>query len=237
MGVGQGFYWERSQRSPLEPVMKSNLQHQSTLSPALALLIAADSAFPEGAGDRIRIQALDDVLTGAIRCKAKFDVNDGPRIEAARIEVRTCVGVFRPLDPRWYHDAAIVGGTYARMWEKHFGYKPFIAPEAWRGDYQEAPLQKQRIVPGLAILLPETEPESGLQTFRGAAVWWCTNLDYPKDRIHLCRYRSEPSTNMRRPSDIRDPAARVPARRKTILRAEWQEITDALVIQREAAAA
>jgi hypothetical protein len=206
-------------------------------SPALALLIAADAAFPRGAGDRNRIQALDDVLTGAIRCKAKFDVNDGPRIEAARINVNTCVGVFRPLDPRWYHEAAVIGGTYARMWEKHFDYKPFIAPEAWRGEYQETPLQKQRIVPGLAILLPETEQESGLQTFRGAAVWWCTNLDYPKDRVLLSRYRTEPSLNIRRPSEIRDPAKRTPARRKTITRAEWQALMDSVVVQREAAAA
>lgn len=208
-----------------------------TTSPALALLLAANNAFPSGAGDRVRVQALDDVLTGAIRCKAKFDVNDGPRIEAARIGVQTCVGVFRPLDSRWYHDAAIIGGTYARMWEKHYGYKPFIAPEAWRGEYQEAPLQKQRIVPGLAILLPETEPDSDLQTFRGSAVWWCTNLDYPKDRVLLSRYRTEPSLTIRRPSDIRDPAKRTPARRKTVLRSEWQEIADAMVIQREAAAA
>ena len=209
----------------------------TTTSPALALLIAAHKAFPTGAGDRNRIQALDSVLHGAINCKAKFDVNDGPRIESARIGVQTCVGVFRPLDPRWYHDAAIIGGSYARMWEKHFGYKPFIAPEAWRGQHQDAPLQKQRVVPGLAILLPETEPDSDLQTFRGAAVWWCTNLDYPKDRVLLSRYRSEPSINIRRPCDIRDPAKRTPARRKTILRNEWQELADSVVIQREAAAA
>ena len=221
--------------------MKTTTLQQAQLSPALALLIAADAAFPEGAGDRNRIQALDDVLTGAIRCKAKFDVNDGPRIEAARLGIETCVGVFRPLDSRWYHEAAVIGGTYARMWEKHSGYKPFIAPEAWRGGRLEAPLQKQRLVPGLAILLPETESETesetGLQTFRGAAVWWCTNLDYPKDRVILCRYRAEPSMNIRRPSEIRDPAARVPARRKTILRSEWQDLTDGVVIQREAAAA
>lgn len=209
----------------------------NSFSPALTLLVDASAAFPYGASERNRILYMNKVLALALRCKAEFDVNDGQHIEAAKISINTRFGVFRPLDPRWYRDAAIIGGTYARMWEKHFGYKPFITPEAWRGEYQETPLQNQRVVPGLAILLPETEPDSGLQTFRGAAVWWCTNLDYQKDRVHLSRYRIDESPNLRRPSEIRDKAKRVPARRKTILRSEWQDAVGTVVIQREQAAA
>lgn len=211
-------------------------QNPSTpISNGLALLLAADAAFARGAGDRNRIKAMDDVLSAAITCKARFDVNDGARIEKAPIAIRTCVGVFRPLDPRWYHKAAIAGGTYARMWEKHHGFKPFVAPEAWRGENpRESPLLRQRLVPGVAIVLEDDAPDDALQTHAGGAVWWCTNLDVARDRIMLCRYAGE---GLRQPWMYFDREQRRPVRRMTIIRAQWDELMRTLVVSNKAAAA
>lgn len=205
-------------------------------SPGLALLVASRGAFPSSMGDRPGIAAINSILDMAISNRVKFDINDGQSIVDAHLEARTCVGVFRPLDQHWYEKAAIAGGTFARMWEKHFGHKPFVAVEAWCGDNAQ-PLQKQRVAPGLAILLPDSEPGDGLQTFDGSAVWWCTSLDFSKDRVTLCRYRTTPAHHMRRPSQMTDGAARVPVRRMTILRSEWDHFAKTIVVHRNIAAA
>ena len=205
-------------------------------SPGLALLVASRGAFPSSMGDRPGIAAINSILDMAISNRVKFDINDGQSIVDAHLEARTCVGVFRPLDQHWYEKAAIAGGTFARMWEKHFGHKPFVAVEAWCGDNAQ-PLQKQRVAPGLAILLPDSEPGDGLQTFDGSAVWWCTSLDFSKDRVTLCRYRTTPAHHMRRPSQMTDGAARVPVRRMTILRSEWDHFAKTIVVHHNIAAA
>lgn len=213
-----------------------NTKAAAAPSPGLALLIAATYAFPKSLGDRARSAAMNSILDIAVANRVRFDVNDGSAIRDAGLDMRTCVGVFRPLDQHWYEKAAIAGGTFARMWEKHFGHKPFVAVEAWCGDNAQ-PLQKQRVAPGLAILLPDSEPGDGLQTFDGSAVWWCTSLDFSKDRVTLCRYRTTPAHHMRRPSHMTDGAARVPVRRMTILRSEWDHFAKTIVVHRNIAAA
>ncbi|NLF19584.1 MAG: hypothetical protein GX595_20330, partial [Lentisphaerae bacterium] len=60
-----------------------------SLSPGLALLLAAHAAFPPAAGDRNRTAAMDAVLESAIGCKARFDIDDGRRIEDAGLEIRS----------------------------------------------------------------------------------------------------------------------------------------------------
>lgn len=201
-----------------------------SLSPGLALLLSANAAFPSAAGDRNRTAAMDAVLESAIGCKARFDIDDGRRIEDARLEIRSCVGVFRPLDSRWYHLAARTGGTYARMWERHHGFKPFLAPEAFSADRShKGPLARQRIVPHVGILLPEDEPEAGLQVKDGAALWWCTNLDRCKDRVLLCRYLSGGPWA---PWQAFEERLRRPVRRKTVLRSQWSEFAQGIVLQR-----
>lgn len=205
------------------------------ISRGLALLLAAHAAFPRGAGDRNRIQAMHDLLSNAIACKVQFNVDDGPQIKAAGIGIQTSVGVFRPLDDVWYYRAAIAGGTYARMWEAHHGVKPFLVPEAWRGEgSREVPLQRQRVAPGLAILLPDDDREPGLQLHGGSAVWWCTKVDFDSDRVHLCRY---PGSFMRNPRNAFDANARKPARRKAISRIQWNEFVKTIAVQRPAKAA
>lgn len=199
-------------------------------SPGLALLVASRGAFPSSMGDRAGISAINSILDLAISNRVKFDINDGQSIVDAHLEARTCVGIFRPLDQHWYEKAAIAGGSFARMWEKHFGCKPFIAPMAWRGGNLGPPLKKQRMAPGLAILLPESEPERGLQAFFGSAVWWCTSLDFEKDRVNLCRYKTGTSNSIRHPSEIHDPDAGIPVRRMRLDRSAWGELVKTMIV-------
>jgi hypothetical protein len=189
-------------------------------SPAIAFLIAARDAMPSTLGDRVRIQAMGEAMSIAVRCRFKFNKDDGQALANGRFGIETSVGVFRPLDESYYAEACSHGGTYARMWESWTETKPWMAPRVlsrptYRGGATEV-LADNRVAPGLGILIaspPTQDDEAGLARAGGDQVWWCTSLG--KDEIVICRYRYQ--DGMAYPFQ-RDGA---PARRMKLTRAQW----------------
>ena len=111
-----------------------NTKAAAAPSPGLALLIAATYAFPKSLGDRARSAAMNSILDIAVANRVRFDVNDGSAIQDAGLDMRTCVGVFRPLDQHWYEKAANSGNAYAmgnlsRLYDQGLG-TPIDAAEA-----------------------------------------------------------------------------------------------------------
>lgn len=188
------------------------------LSAGLRFLETAYAALPRTLGDRIAIAAMNDVLAIAIRCRMSFDRDDADRL--SRLNRHTCVGVFRPLDEGWYTSACRAGGTFAAMWERHRGQKPWIAPTVFIGRSTADQLQNSRVAPHMALLLPSGSGDDGPDwpTFAGFEVWWCTSFEHKADTITLCRYRHGGET--------RYPLARdgQPARRRVLRRAAWASL-------------
>jgi len=189
------------------------------MSAGLAFLTAARDAMPSTLGDRVGIQAMCEAMSLAVRCKFKFDKDDAG-VLATQFGIRTCVGVFRPLDESYYSAACVHGGTYARMWESWADMKPWIASNAIAGNCGASrgeSLGENRVAPGVGVLLPLTEADSdvdaGLAQTREAQVWWCTSI--AKDEIVLCRYRFPEG---RRYAFDRDGP---PARRIKLSRPQW----------------
>lgn len=190
------------------------------LSPAVAFLTATKAAMPSTVGDRVRISAMHDAMDIALRCRFKFDKDDADRLK--RFGIKTCVGVFRPLEERYYAVACNHGGTYARMWEAHTGMKPWMAllvlslPDHRNGRGSEV-LNDNRLAVGMGVLIPsDPEDDPDLPRYENAQVWWCTSMT--KDEIVLCRYRLT--------ADRRHPFHRegTPAKKWKLTRAQWEAL-------------
>ena len=153
---------------------------------------------PRTLGDRERVPAMSAALQLAIRNRVVFHVDDGALLD--RLGIRTCVGVFRPMDELYYHWACMAGGTYAAMWEKHHKQRPWKAAHAvmprphhdWQrklGRIQKA----SRVTKHLGVLMPEdfmparsAAEAARFGQYQGYQVWWCTSVT--DEEITLCRY-------------------------------------------------
>ncbi|KWA83963.1 hypothetical protein WL29_21590 [Burkholderia ubonensis] len=192
------------------------------ISAGLAFIQAAAAAMPRTLGDRERIFGLCAIMEQAIRLRFPFDKNDGPELE--RLGIRTCVGVFRPLD--YYSLAVVAGGSYARMWESHFSQKPWVAsraviarPSYGTNNRTLEVLENHRIAEGIPLLLPATgdEPDESLAMYEGYQVWHCTSMS--NDTVTLCRYR--PAGGPRYQGwQFKHPGGH-PAKRMSLTREEW----------------
>ena len=169
---------------------------EKTVSPGLAFMQTFARSCPRTLGDRERCAAMHEAMSLAIRNRFVFALDDAEALN--RLNLRTCVGVFRALD--FYSSACVAGGTYARMWEKHFKQKPWLAAAAvvpQRSAQRQGidrVLHNNRVAPGIGVLLPEAfHPESDddygarFGLYQGQQVWWCTSQN--AERIVLCRYR------------------------------------------------
>lgn len=185
----------------------------TSASPGLAFLQAASSAMPSTLGDRATIAAMNEALSFAIRCKMRFVKTD--LLELLRLRRQTCVGVFRPDSEHFYSGACAAGGTFAGAWEKHFGLKPWIAPEVLEARSPDV-LANNRVGPGLAVLI-DSKVDEDLATFRGKQIWWCTSFD--DSEMILCRYHCDPH-------DTPLVARGKPARRMTLNRSQWEKLFD-----------
>lgn len=222
---------------------KANHDDESATTPraesaGMIFLRATRDAMPSTIGDRVRIQAMCEALSLAIRCKFKFDVADAEKLANrgwGAYSIHTSVGVFRPLDGHYYAEACVHGGTFARMWEQHTGQRPWIAPNVVgcraRGASSVEELGENRVAPGLGVLVhrdPEADDNSLAHT-RDRQVWWCTSSS--KDEIILCRYRFEEGS--------RYPFGRssgAPAKRLKLDRKQWAEFVKEPVRAAEPAA-
>lgn len=195
----------------------------TSVSPGLAFMQAAFNAMPRTLGDRERIAALGDALALAIKCRMVFAKDDIKPL--GRMQQHTCVGVFRPFDDRFYRLACEAGGTFAGLWEKAQGVKPWIAPQVLtRGSADIA--KGNRVAPCMGVLIGTTEEEHGhpliactkfdLAAIQGQQVWWCTSLD--NDHIMLCRYRRHPSGSCLMTDGMK------PARRLKLNREQWKAL-------------
>lgn len=185
--------------------------NNATHSAGLTFMLAAHEGIAKSVGDRERSAALNELLMSAVRLKMGFSPDDMPRLAA--LGMRTCVGVFRPADERFYAQGCISGGTYARMWEKAAGVKPFKAALAGAaGDIK----QDSRVATGLAVLLEGDDSDDLLPRHEGRQVWWVTSVNWANDTINLSRYRLRPDS--RYPFTKNDP----PAKRLTLSRCEWE---------------
>lgn len=199
---------------------KQTSQQQEELSPAVKFLDAFVAAMPRTTGDRAYSSAIHEAMVLAVRNRFQFKIDDAA--ELSRFYHSTCVGVFRPLDMSFYSLACKVGGTYARMWEKHNGMKPWVAQRTLgrvtHHDYWDE-FENTRVAPGMAVLVPvaveNDEPE--LARLRGDQVWWCTSIS--DEYILLCRYRSYYAPKDPHPNPYRTEGA--PVRKRKITRAEW----------------
>lgn len=183
----------------------------TSISPGLAFLQAASNAMPSTLGDRVMIAALNEALSFAIRCKMRFAKADMPKL--VRLRRQTCVGVFRPDDERFYSEACAAGGTFAGAWEKHYGLKPWIAPEVLEARSPDV-MTNNRVAPGLAVLI-DSNAEMELGTFQGKQIWWCTSFD--DSEMFLCRYHCDPN-------DTPLLARGKPARRLILSRSNWADL-------------
>lgn len=194
-------------------------------SAGMQFLRVTRDAMPSTLGDRVRIQAMCEALSLAIRCKFKFDLSDGDKLANrgwGAYSITTSVGVFRPLDEHYYAEACVHGGTFARMWEAHLGRKPWMAPNVVgcrnRGASSVEELGENRVAVGLGVLIPRdpASDDDSLAHTRDRQVWWCTSVS--KDEIVVCRYRFEEG---RRYPFGRQSGA--PAKRLKMDRKQWDE--------------
>lgn len=155
------------------------------LSRGLTFLQAAQRAMPRTLGDRVYSAAMNDLMKIAITCRMAFHRDDGSALH--RLNIRTCVGVFRALDEHWYSSACRHGGTYPAMWEKHHSSKPWIAPRVFTGSVLDG-LHLNRVAPHMALLLPGDDVDLDAPRFEDQQVWHCTSIDRRADTITLCRY-------------------------------------------------
>jgi len=205
----------------------------NAVSKAVRFLMSAFDALPSTVGDRERVAILSNLMSLAITARMVFKSEDGAVLESARIAIRTCAGVFDPLDVHWYYLACQHGGTYARMWESHRRVKPFISAKVYTPE--GVALGGNRIAPGMAVIVRNgagPNAEKGLElerTMEGHAIWWCTSINFAEDRIILCRYRSAaPTRNIGRSSRPHEPTINSPASRLKLDRAAWERLQGAL---------
>lgn len=201
-------------------------------SPGLSFMHAADAALPKSLGDRDSIQALTDAMTIAVRSRFIFAVDDAD--ELRRLSIKTCVGVFRPLDEFYYHLACMFGGTYAKLWEKHHKQKPWVAHTAVLPLHRHHDMQHKlgrtlpanRITTHMGVLMPhsfapeDAEAEAQFGVYHEQQIWWCTSLN--DKEITLCRYRLpvNPEKHYGDAAFIREGK---PARIRKLSREEWAQ--------------
>lgn len=197
---------------------------QSTsVSPGLAFMQAAFNAMPRTLGDRVRIAALGDALTLAIKCRMVFSRDDIKPLE--RLQQHTCVGVFRAFDDCYYRQACEAGGTFAGVWEKVKGIKPWSAPEVLARRSADV-MKDNRVAPGMGVLIGVAEDDHGhplvagtkleLAALQGRQVWWCTSID--ADHIVLCRYHRHPDGSCLKTDGLK------PTRRLKLNREQWKAL-------------
>lgn len=195
------------------------------ISAGLAFIQAAAEAMPRSLGDRERIFGMCDIMSKAIRLRFPFDKDDGAELK--KLSIRTCVGVFRPLD--YYSQAVVAGGTYARMWEHYYDQKPWIAsraviqrPSYGSNERQLEVMENHRIAVGIPVLLEGhfSDDEEGLATYEGYQVWHCTSMS--NDTVTLCRYAEVDKERRYRGWQFQHPGGH-PAKRRTLTRDEWAE--------------
>ena len=157
-------------------------------SAGLAFMLAAAAAMPKTLGDRERIAAMSEAMQLAVRNRFAFAKDDAE--ELRRLGIRTCVGIFRPLD--YYLGACVYGGTYAKMWEAYHNQKPWIAltaiaPHHLSREYEL--LANNRVTVWMGVLLPQSFDDHDERTIpvEGKQVWWVTSQD--AEHITVCRYR------------------------------------------------
>lgn len=204
------------------------------LSPALAFITAGFQALPKTMGERERADMMCQIHELALKSRMRFDLEDGAQLSGGDFRLRSCVGVFNPLDPCWYALACKVGGTFARMWEKREGTKPWMAPEVLVPDQRET-LANNRVAPGLGITLPfgDDTPDTNLQQWVRGQVWWCTSIT--DDALILCRYESAYAVQGRAHMMPERPNGK-PARRRKLTRAQWAELVATLEAETAGAA-
>ena len=129
------------------PLASSTAMSRPT-SGALTFLRAAFAAMPRTVGDRLMSGTLNDFMRAAIECKFIFDRDDGKILSEREFCIRTQVGVFSPLFDGFYHLACRHGGTYAPMWEKHNGFKPWVGERCYDG---HVALGRNRVAPGICL--------------------------------------------------------------------------------------
>lgn len=163
------------------------------ISPGLAFMQAAANAMPRAIGDRVESALMNELMATAIKNKFIFYPDDAKELN--RLHLRTCVGVFRPMDEHFYRIACRHGGTYPKLWEKTHNIKPWMAPKvATYGypSYQPDFRENNRVAPGMAVLVQvpdETLPESSI--YNGSQVWWCTSIS--DTQINMALYPTHPS--------------------------------------------
>lgn len=163
------------------------------VSPGLQFMLAAFNGMPRSLGDRVRIAALGEALTLAIKCRMRFSKTDIDELNSLRQQ--TCVGVFRPFDEHFYTAACVAGGTFPALWEKATKIAPWIAPEVQDRNFTEV-LVDNRVAPGLVVLINPSESVVGgvgdeLAVLGTKELWWCTSIS--DEQLVLCRYRKHPN--------------------------------------------
>ena len=179
---------------------------------------AAFEGMPKSAGDRERVSSLGRLMQEAIRMNFVFRTSDAAALD--KMSIHTCVGVFRPLDGHHYQLACREGGTYARMWEAHNGFKPWKA--AVVASREGELVEGNRVFTGMALLLPSTfTPPEDLASHKGLQVWWVTDVD--DATINVCRY--VPHVWNGYPRAFQRPGG-APARRRQLRREEWDALQE-----------
>jgi len=155
------------------------------LSPAMNFIYAGLKAMPRTLGDREGSAIVSDLMSLAIRARMQFKTSDGELLDKEGFN--SCVGVFRPMDERYYTEACVNGGTYARMWESFYGRKPWTAPEVLFRSQNFREASSNRVAPGLCVLLAaDSAKPDGLCKIADKELWWCTS--FAEEHIILCRY-------------------------------------------------
>jgi hypothetical protein len=197
-------------------------------SPGLQFMLTAFNAMPRSLGDRVRIAALGEALSLAIKCRMRFAKTDIEELHSLR--QHTCVGVFRPFDERFYKEACVAGGTFPAVWEKASNTAPWIAPEVLERSAAET-MADNRVAPGLAVLISNTDDAADkegddLATVGQKQLWWCTSIS--NEQLVLCRYRKNPKPYSR------DPHGQ-PAKIWKFTRDQWRDQFGAVPHSSEAA--
>lgn len=188
-------------------------------SPGLAFLLAAHKAMPRTITDRSRIDGISESFAIALRCRFRFHKDDKEALKS--LEIRTCVGVFRPFDENFYSLACVSGSSFVKTWEVATGIDPWVANKAF-GISNRTPganiLAGCRVAPGMGVLIlcnPSDDMENLART-ADAQVWWCTS--FTNEKITLARYEF--------PEDSRYPFRRQgsPAKIMSMNRQQWSEL-------------
>jgi hypothetical protein len=213
-----------------------NMHKDQKPSAGLVFMQAAAAAMPKTLGDRERVSAFDGAMLLAIRNRFAFSKHDVEHL--LRLTIRTCVGVFRPLDPGFYLQACVHGGTYAKMWEAHHKQKPWIAlaaivPEHISHGFEL--LENNRVTMRMGVLLPESFDEHDERTIpvEGKQVWWVTTQN--DEHITVCRYRLTDAelAHVGRARPFRHSGR--PYRIRQLTRAQWAELNQAPAEEKQAA--